>query len=110
MTQEMTLHDEVLRHLDSIRPEDVTSYYTGRCGCACGCRGDYRYVEAHRAREGERRGYPVGDNEVVNLRSVRSLFTRLRNRMEEYEVSSYYPLDNGFAVDVEDRTYIISVL
>lgn len=107
--------------LDAIEPDKVTSYYTGRPGCACGCRGTYRYPAAYAESEGQRRGYPVGSEEVTTLRSVRSIITRLRTRLEDecFIIDSFYPLDDtvtihgttwqtgGLSVEVGERVYSI---
>lgn len=42
----------------------VTSVYSGRPGCACGCLGTYKYTKQHQKEQGKRRGYVVEDSEV----------------------------------------------
>jgi len=75
-----------LERLAKTEPGAVSSYYTGRPGCACGCRGTYRYTEAHRAISGEHRGYPVSDDDVVKPASVKRLLTMLRKRLEDEDI------------------------
>lgn len=93
--------------LDRVDLEKVTSYYTGRSGCACGCRGTYRYLEHHVESEGKRRGYEVTSDEVTTMRSVRSLMTRLRNRLETHYLDYMAVWDDCLSFDIEGRTYTI---
>lgn len=73
----------VLDRLSRIEAEEITSYYTGREGCACGCRGTYRYAAHAAEAEGERRGYALEEDEVVEVSSVRRLLTNLRKRVTD---------------------------
>ena len=108
-----------LERLAKTEPGDVASYYTGRPGCACGCRGTYRYSEAHREMSGERRGYSVSDDEVVKPASVKRMLTMLRKRLEDESVevscfeeftpfgggSAWYLKVNNHHVDDGERVY-----
>ena len=108
-TTDLSLSEQALERLNGVIPENVTSYYTGAIGCACGCQGNHRYVESYRGLESNRRGYLISDEEVVTIRSVRSLLTRLRNCIKTNEVSYYCEISDGFCVEVSNRTYIIRV-
>lgn len=111
-----------LERLAKTEAGDVASYYTGRPGCACGCRGTYRYSEAHREMSGESRGYAVTDDEVVMSSAVKRLLTMLRKRLEDEEgieivaFGEFTPFDGGAAwwvelnnhhVDNGERVYTI---
>jgi hypothetical protein len=111
-----------LERLAKTEPGDVASYYTGRPGCACGCRGTYRYSEAHREMSGERRGYSVSDDEVVKPASVKRMLTMLRKRLEDEEEVEVVAFDeftvsdgeggwwvelNNHSADNGERVYIV---
>ena len=80
-----------LERLAATEPSRVVSYYTGRPGCACGCRGTHRDVIP---------GKPA---------AVKRLLTMLRKRLEgeEWIVEDFGAFDDGWWVDVGARTYII---
>lgn len=84
----------------------VTKVYSGRKGCACGCRGKYSYAAAHRD---DRPDYYAGD-EGINDQVVKTIINRvesyLRDRPEQ--VDRVHVDDDWIAVDlVNDRTYTI---
>jgi hypothetical protein len=103
---EATYRAAALERLAKTEPSTVASYYTGRPGCACGCRGTYRYSEDHREMSGERRGYSVSDDEVVKPASVKRLLTMMRKRLEDEDVEvvafdEFTPFGGGSAWWVE---------
>lgn len=55
--------------------QDVSSVYSGRPGCACGCRGKHTYASAHR-------GYPVTDNEVSD-RTVKMMVNKMNKLISD---------------------------
>jgi hypothetical protein len=63
MSQDMT-KDEIVRALANIKKEEVMSVYSGRPGCACGCRGKYSYSSLHRGMAESSRGYEITADEV----------------------------------------------
>lgn len=84
----------------------VSAVYTGRKGCACGCRGKYSYASAHK---GERPSYLTGD-EGVSDRTVKTLVAKVERLLAEGAVESLMVDEGGewFAVDLEhDRTYTV---
>jgi hypothetical protein len=64
---------KTLQPIADIRPEDLTSAYNGKHGCACGCRGTHSYMNA--ADGTARRGYPVDASEVSPRRVANTLRT-----------------------------------
>lgn len=48
----------------SIQQDDVLSVYSGKPGCACGCRGKYSYASKLVAEASKNRGYKVTPDEV----------------------------------------------
>lgn len=84
----------------------ITSVYSGRKGCACGCRGKYSYASAHKS---ERPSYLKGE-EGISDRGVRLIARKvealLRDRPEE--VDKLYYEEEYVAVDLtHDRTYTL---
>ncbi len=58
-----------MENIQSITPDKVLKVYSGRPGCACGCRGKYSYNPDRQQEGGEDRGYEVSDDEL-NARQV----------------------------------------
>lgn len=61
--------------LESLSVEKLMSAYSGALGCACGCRGRYRYTSAHREAAGAARGFEVTDKDVSDRGAARILRT-----------------------------------
>jgi len=83
----------------------VTKAYSGRKGCACGCRGKYSYASAHKL---ARPSYMAGD-EGVSDRSVKTL-TKVVERflLDGSAVKRVMVHDDWLAVDLHhDRTYTL---
>lgn len=104
-----------MKKLIQIDPSKVLSVYSGRQGCACGCRGKHTYASAHRAFSGKNRGYAVADTEV-NDRTVKLII----NKVQAHIVNGVRPTSDWFekkttkiwgrkfvSVDVGNRTYIV---
>lgn len=64
---------EQKRFLDSLTEQSVPIVYTGKPGCACGCRGTYRYRGATAKQAGRDRGYAVEPEEVNDVQVRRVL-------------------------------------
>lgn len=82
----------------------VTAVYTGRPGCACGCRGKYRYASAHASKAGQRRGYAVSADEISD-RSVKLVTSRVNKMIAK---GLFFEKGEGFvAVELPSRLYIV---
>lgn len=86
----------------------VSAVYSGRKGCACGCRGKYSYASAY---PDERPSYLEG-NESISDRSVKIITNRVEKLLRDPNsyVKSIMLSDEGnwIAVDMEhDQTYTI---
>lgn len=84
----------------------VTSVYSGRKGCACGCRGNYAYASAFKS---ERPSYCDGD-EWVSDRTVKTIVNKVERmlRDKDSDVASIMVDADWIAVDLRhDRTYTI---
>jgi len=75
----------------------VTSVYSGKVGCMCGCNGTYRYASnVDRVREEARRGYPLTAEEISDAQVTRVL-GRLFDAARD---------DAGLEFDEEDGEWI----
>lgn len=83
--------------------QDVSSVYSGRPGCCCGCRGKHTYASTHRKWASENRGYKVLDNEV-NDHTVKAIVSKIESAAGNgFEVH----VSGGLvSVDTDTRTYI----
>jgi len=102
---------DALAALHLLTPAALSSAYSGRPGCACGCRGTYIYASAHRERMGRERGYALTDDEV----SDRSVATRLANArraaLNGASVQAYGDEDGRVttvAVETDTRLYLLT--
>lgn len=68
--------------------ENVEKAYNGKCGCMCGCNGDYAYAE------GVERESWQGD---VNMRKVKARFNKVMNDpdMKFADDGQYAYIDDG---------------
>lgn len=81
----------------------VKSVYSGRKGCACGCKGKYTYAAA-----GDRPSYYEGD-EGVSPRGVAAMVRKIERIVRDgSDVESVMIDPDWFAVDMDhDRTYTV---
>lgn len=90
---------------------DIASAYSGRPGCACGCRGNYRYSSAHREWAGRGRGYAVDDDDISD-RSVATILARARAAADAGWSVEAYADDDGrvttVSVETDTRLYLLS--
>ncbi len=66
----------------NIELKNVASVYSGKPGCACGCRGKYYYAKEFRAASSKERGYEVRDEEV-NDSMVKKVVNLISRSVEE---------------------------
>ena len=100
-----------LAALAALSPDALSSAYSGRPGCACGCRGSYVYTSAHRDGASRARGYAVADAEV----SDRSVAVRLANARRAADAGASVKVyrDNAgrvttVAVETDTRLYLLT--
>lgn len=102
---------ESLAALAALTPAALASAYSGRPGCACGCRGNYRYASAHREWAGRNRGYAVCD-EDVNDRAVARLLANARAAAAAgWDVAAYTDAAGRVttvAVETDTRLYLLN--
>lgn len=81
---------------------DILQTYSGKPGCACGCRGKYTVNPAYKQRADQERGYeqPAGRINVIS-----QVLAKFKANSNHPAMSLY---DNIFAFDLSDvRTYTI---
>jgi hypothetical protein len=90
-------------NLSTLTPANVRSVYSGRHGCACGCRGKHSVNPAHRAEAERVQGYVVADSECSE-REVRRVLA-----LVQAPGASVEACDDGewFSVETETRLYIV---
>ena len=102
---------ETRRAIASCSAETVTHAYSGEPGCACGCKGDWLYMEQHREQGGKERGYPVRDDEVddAKVKLVAGRAVIASSWVEDRDVNGWVDKHGmvNFAVQTETMLYII---
>jgi hypothetical protein len=86
------------------KAEEVTAVYSGRKGCACGCRGKYTYRTPE-----ARPSYMTGD-EGVSPKGVAAMVKKVEAMVADpnSEVERVEVYDDFVAVDMNhDRTYTV---
>jgi hypothetical protein len=63
-TATVTAPKLTLAALAALTPANVQGVYSGKPGCACGCKGNYRYHSTQVQAATKRRGYEVTPDEV----------------------------------------------
>ena len=92
-----------------IKLENVMKSYTGKQGCMCGCRGNYKVASKHLTQANESRGYDY-EAEDVSDRSVKMAVNKL-NKLIDWndpeavaehvnEDHAYFDTDNGRTICV----------
>lgn len=64
-------------NIDGITPDMILSVYSGRRGCACGCRGKHYVNSKHAAAVAAEWGYPVDSADVSDV-MVRRVLKKLQ--------------------------------
>lgn len=106
---------ETLARLEAVNLADVLKVYSGRPGCACGCRGKYTYSVAHRELGCTDRGYPVDPEECDN-RTVKLIYNKMLRALREKRCRVVCDGTSGlgnegcFAIDLEKRVYSLFVV
>lgn len=94
--------------VQSLTVADILKAYSGKPGCACGCRGNYRVTPQNRKEADADTGYAYGDEEV-NERQVTRVLREIQAAATHIE---YAPDLNKAAGDshwnVDDELYYIT--
>lgn len=101
---------DTMRRFEAVDKSAIIKVYSGRQGCACGCRGKYTYATEHRQFGSKERGYEVTADECND-----ATVTLLRNKMiramqsGDCEVvcdgTHAFGGEICFSIDVGARTY-----
>jgi hypothetical protein len=77
----------------ALTPEDVARVYSGKPGCGCGCRGQYRANPAH-----------AKADDVVNMVQVRKVLAKVQDAARAGEAGFTGDVAGGiFAFETETR-------
>ena len=90
--------------LEDLTLDMIVSAYSGRKGCACGCRGKWRYTSAHLAEGAQARGYPIDPDEVSN----RGAALALSNARKALGIVEYSERSGTLSVETSNRLYIFT--
>jgi hypothetical protein len=86
-----------------ININSIMSVYSGRPGCACGCRGKHTYKPELKEVAGENRGYPVHDDECSS-RTVKMIVNKMNTLNPNLEQEH-----NHYSIELPNRLYIAYV-
>lgn len=87
---------------ENLTIDKVMSVYSGKPGCACGCRGKHTTSHKNRELAAKHRGYAYADEDVSD-RTVKLIFNKvMRNYRDKIEVGT-----NNISVETDTRLYII---
>lgn len=94
----------------AITPEQVYVVYSGKPGCACGCRGNYRVNPQHLAFATKNRGYEYDANEV-SLAQVKRVLRIVQQNLDKLDCVS----EEFASVKIETgyetfRVYVVYIL
>lgn len=84
--------------LEDLTLDMIVSAYSGRKGCACGCRGKWRYTSAHQAL------HAAHPSEVSN----RGVAGYLSNARKALGIVEYSERSGTLSVETSDRLYIFT--
>lgn len=112
MARNIKLDETAAARLQKLAAADLLSVYSGRPGCACGCRGKWSYNAARR-REAERScGYRLIDSDV-SARSLAIVLGKVKRlatdaAADEVEVGTIDGFGSeGFYAETPTRLYIV---
>lgn len=83
---------------------EVSSVYSGKPGCCCGCRGKHTYTQTHRQAASKSRGYEVTDDEV-NDGVVKQIVGKINKLLAEGLIPEVD--DTYLAVELPNRLYVV---
>ena len=104
--------EEDLNILD-VGVEKVYQVYSGKPGCACGCRGKHTYASAVAKNGLKARGYELKADEV-NDRTVNLIFNKMKKAAAAGEPVKYVEPTPGFTAhfswETDTRSYVVYLL
>lgn len=102
---DMNLTIDQIRELANLTPADVLCVYSGKPGCACGCRGNYHYNSARKSEAAERRGYALNADEVSDEQVAHVL--RLVQQAVIDMPENVWAFDDGFVFEDDEYAYSV---
>lgn len=95
--------------IENLVPAHVLSVYSGKPGCACGCRGKHSYNPEYREEAAKDRGYALESSEINAVQVARVLKlmkARFSDPMTEEECRIASDRTR-FSVETDSRLYIV---
>jgi hypothetical protein len=95
-----------MKPISELTTDDILCVYSGRSGCACGCRGIYRYNPDHKKEaQKDYSSTTILEKKDFNLNQIKRI---LRVFQENAERVESYPDSPGFVgLDLEDKCYTL---
>src|SRR5208282_2130545 len=95
--------EEVTARLVAMTAAEVSSVYSGKPGCCCGCKGNHRYNSQHVVSASKNRGYAVTGSDI-NDRQVAKVLDVIQANVEKaaenYLADFSYGYNNYFWVEI----------
>jgi len=100
---------DIKTFIANLTSANVVSVYSGRSGCCCGCRGNYRHNSAHVEADQD------VDPEEISDRSVKTLLKKVQKAAQEFPVTTdeacpeyeVTVFDNIVSFSTETRTQVL---
>ena len=100
----------IIRKPKEIDPAIVEAAYSGKLGCACGCRGKYSYASAFAKQAGKRRGYDVSPDEISD-RSIVVMTRKFNKAIADKNIQVYFDHQIGgepfYFFETDTRLYML---
>lgn len=92
--------------MEKFNADNVLSVYSGRQGCACGCRGKYTYNPAFLSEASKDRGYPITEDDNQNPRSLRAIVAIFNAHLADVKTDS----PSEFYMEIGERLYMLQTV
>jgi hypothetical protein len=89
----------IVEKINALEDKDIMMVYSGKPGCACGCRGSYRVHPLHLAVADKDSGY-AHDASDVNLTQVKKVLRILKTHVTDVQ-----DFGTGYSVELDGRCY-----
>jgi hypothetical protein len=96
-----------MKNISEVTPEEVMKVYSGKPGCGCGCRGNYRVNPALLEQANKERGYAYEGAEIsmTQVKRVLNIVQSRADEVQENETDTLYI----YAVEDDTRFYWVYV-
>ena len=87
--------EEVTARLVAMTAAEVSSVYSGKPGCCCGCKGNHRYNSQHVVSASKNRGYAVTGSDI-NDRQVAKVLAVIQANVEKAAENYLADFSSGY--------------